>query len=165
MIAQTQSTSAMVHARRQQIEYRIKQINLELIRLVAERLALVKERGMPPPIRLAVVRRPAAVRPRLPADMTDEQKRQRRLAYMRNYMNERRELGADYVLKQPQRKKRRDANGAEIYSVVRQMVEQGMSREQIAERLGCKVSTLTVQCSKYRISLPKASPVKKDSEQ
>jgi hypothetical protein len=104
------SSAAHRQSKKQVLDYKIKELNLKLIRLVAERRNLIKEREAlereimpripecPPPEKTK--------RPRL-IGLTPEEKLERKRAYMRNYMRERKKLGAAFVLKHPQTKPRR----------------------------------------------------------
>jgi hypothetical protein len=40
-------------------------------------------------------------------------------------------------------------------SVVPALIKEGLSREEMAKRLGCAIGSLQVQCSNYGLSLPK----------
>jgi hypothetical protein len=49
----------------------------------------------------------------------------------------------------------------EVLASIPAMIEQGLRRAEIAERLGCTEGTLQVQCSRRGISLRKGGPFKK----
>jgi hypothetical protein len=96
------SKSAHRHARRQQIDFRIKEINLNLIRLVAERSGLVKERDeLPRPepevqLEVPVAKRGPGRPPAVPVPLSPEaveEKKQKAREYIRNYNRKIREEG------------------------------------------------------------------------
>src|SRR6185503_11891598 len=48
-----------------------------------------------------------------------------------------------------------------VLATIPELVASGLSRTEIAERLGCKLSTLKVRCSQERIRLPRRPRVRK----
>ena len=132
MIAQTQSSSALKHAKRQQIEHRIKQLNLSLIKLAAERFKLKiqmqeldKPEPLPEPEVLAPLIRPPPVVHPATGPKTG-----------------RKGNGGRQKIFTP-----------EVLAQIPLWIAQGFTREEIATRLGAKVSSLQVVCCKHKISL------------
>jgi hypothetical protein len=122
MIAQSKSPpSALRHARRQQLEFKIKELNLQLIRVVAERRELVKLK--------------AELTPPLVPVMEKE---------------------AEVVVKKASRPPPRGGGRlftTEVLASIPGLVAEGLGTEEIARRIGCKINSLRVTCSRHKISL------------
>jgi hypothetical protein len=145
------SKSAHTHARKQQIEFRIKELNLQLIRLIAERKDLVEERSRldltEPPLVIdipafipevvrtcsSVVMRKGGPRPKPAQPEAPPQ--------------------VEEVYGPPRPPGRRTIFTPEVLAQIPNWVEHGLSREEIAKRIGCKLSSLQVTCCRQGISL------------
>jgi hypothetical protein len=53
--------------------------------------------------------------------------------------------------------RKRSAFSVETFSLIKNLVAQGLPAKEIAERLGCKLGTLRVKCSQHRISLRRST--------
>jgi hypothetical protein len=49
--------------------------------------------------------------------------------------------------------RKRSVFSVETFSLIKNLVAQGLPANEIAERVGCKLGTLRVKCSQHRISL------------
>jgi hypothetical protein len=112
--------SALLHARKQQLEFQIKELNLQLIRMVAERRELVKlktelfSRSVVP----VAVKTPVVVKRAPP-----------------------RGGGRLFTI--------------DILASIPNLVAAGHNTEEIARKIGCKINSLRVTCSRHKISLRK----------
>jgi hypothetical protein len=126
MITQNKNPpSALRHARRQQLEFKIKELNLQLIRVVAERMELVK---------LKAELNPSAVPAVMPA--------------------------APVVVKKPVTIRKPPRGGGRLFTMevlasIPSLVAAGHNTEEIARKVGCKINSLRVTCSRHKISLRK----------
>jgi hypothetical protein len=106
------SKAALRHAERQRLEIKIKALSFALWQSKKRHRELLGQMESQPPKqeRPSVVGRPDAVnaikRPRLPPTMIDDEKREHKRAYMRDYMRRRKALGDAFVFKQKQKRKK-----------------------------------------------------------
>jgi hypothetical protein len=125
MIAQSQpGASALRHAERQQVEFRIKECNLLLLRTVKERMELVKRRNALNGFVEEPSEEPSEPEPEIE---TPSPPRQRR-------------IGSSKFTD-------------EVCERIKAMVAAGHDRETIAAMVGCSVGSLQVSCCKRKISL------------
>jgi hypothetical protein len=142
MIATRYNSSALRQSEIQKTEYRIKELNVSLIRLVHERSELKKKLQE----LSALMPRPEVVR-RLPPPPSPSKPPVVKVRKIKAQHVRRKKVFTDEILKQ-----------------IPMWIEQGLNRVQIAERIGCTGNSLQVTCSKKGISLwhknrPRSQPV------